>query len=146
MVPAQTSTLEAGPLTLILGRLNALQSNLILSGGLTLPFLILVLRNISRSQVVEPSGESAATSSRRLEVAQGHGARQFFVVSKLSVPSDLRVVEGLVPDYSFGLRRRLLAPRVTRCDAANCLELRSKRTRNRWLHSVVNDPKRRLPP
>ena len=56
MVPAQTSTLEAGPLTLILGRLNALQSNLILSGGLTLPFLILVLRNISRSQVVKPSG------------------------------------------------------------------------------------------
>jgi hypothetical protein len=34
-VPAQTSTLEVGPLTLILGRLNALKSNLILSGGLT---------------------------------------------------------------------------------------------------------------
>ena len=29
MVPAQTSTLEVGPLTFILGRLNALKSNFI---------------------------------------------------------------------------------------------------------------------
>ena len=35
MVPAQTSTLEVVPLTLIVGRLNALKSNLILRDGLT---------------------------------------------------------------------------------------------------------------
>ena len=68
MVPPQTSTLEVGPLTLILGRLNALQSNLILSGGLTLPFLILVLRNISRSQVVKPSASVPCLASYTFSV------------------------------------------------------------------------------
>jgi len=39
-----------------------------------------------------------------------------------------------------------LAPRVTRCHAAKCLELRSKRTRNQWLQAVVIDPNRSSSP
>ena len=36
----------------------------------------------------------------------------------------------------------LMARHVVRCDAAICPELGSKRTRNRWPHSVAVDPTR----